>query len=133
MFKTSPLLVLALAGCQPVADLCWNATAVDGDTIKCADGTRLRLNGVDAPELPGHHHHSSVVTYGDGIASAIWMHQLIDGQQLTYEPLKTDRYGRTVAEVKLGQTDLSCAAMSSGNARYVPQWDEERLVERTCR
>jgi endonuclease YncB( thermonuclease family) len=49
---------LALAGCTASAPrdggtLCPNPVAVDGDTLRCSSGVRVRLDDFDAPEI-GH-------------------------------------------------------------------------------
>ena len=59
-------LVLSLAALLSLAGLWWTIDAaraepiacqttrvIDGDTFDC-DGTRIRMVGIDAPELPGH-------------------------------------------------------------------------------
>jgi endonuclease YncB( thermonuclease family) len=102
---------------------CYNAVAVDGDTIKCDDGTHLRLNGIDAPERGT----------ADGLIAWQVMSLSIDSFTLSYMPLKTDRYGRTVAEVFLKDLDLSCAMLASNHAEYVAKWDERGLVRRCAR
>ena len=43
-----------------------------------------------------------------------------------------DRYGRTLALVRAGETDLSCHKLREGQATYVDRWDEQRAVARTC-
>jgi micrococcal nuclease len=52
-------LVLCLGGCasvraqhgSPAPDPCTVARVVDGDTLYCADGRKIRLIGIDSPEL----------------------------------------------------------------------------------
>ena len=52
------LLLAALTGRSSFADVAGPATVVDGDTIVVA-GERVRLEGVDAPEL-----HQACTAYG---------------------------------------------------------------------
>ena len=44
----------AQAQAVPAATPCRAAYVIDGDTIACATGPRIRLASIDAPELPGH-------------------------------------------------------------------------------
>lgn len=113
---------------------CQSAVSLDGDTIKCVDGVRLRLNGIDARELPGHRDHGTVFpsTINDGYLSWRILSYQVDSNTLTYQPLKTDRYGRTVAEVWIGGHDVSCEQLRRNSAVYVPKWDEQRTLARTC-
>lgn len=48
------LLAFALAAAQPFT--CTIAAVHDGDTMRCDDGTRIRLQGIDANEMDGSCH-----------------------------------------------------------------------------
>jgi len=50
------LAALALAAAGQTFD-CRVARVHDGDTMRCTDGTRVRLQGIDANELDGSCHH----------------------------------------------------------------------------
>lgn len=105
-------------------------TATDGDTIRCGD-ERIRLNGIDAPELAGHCRQGRNCAPGDPAASKAHLAALLTGPA-TIQPLKLDRYGRTVAMVRVGPIDLSCAQLKAAQAVYRPEWDEGRRLARTC-
>ena len=45
------LIASAVIPATAVAETCANARAVDGDTIRCANGRKIRLKDVYAPEL----------------------------------------------------------------------------------
>ena len=68
---------------------------LDGDTIDCTDGTRVRLLGIDAPEVA----HGDKPGEPGGVESADWLRKRIEGTTVTLaigdEPV--DRYGRTLA------------------------------------
>lgn len=71
---------------------CRVRTVHDGDTIRCADGTRVRLLLVDAPELDqGPFGHASRDT----------LRRLVLGKDVTLETdvQRSDRYGRLLAYV----------------------------------
>ena len=94
---------------------CVAGTVTDGDTIRCGD-LRVRLAGIDAPELPGHCRAGRQCVDGDPFASAANLENLISSKPLACVAIETDAYGRTVAFCASGQIDLSCAQLHSGNA-----------------
>ena len=88
------------------------ARAVDGDTLKLADGRRVRLIGVDTPEL----HYSEKLlrdsqrTHKDikelqamGKVAADFTRRLCEGKRVRIETdvRKTDKYGRLLAYIYL--------------------------------
>lgn len=98
------------------AFLCLTATAVDGDTLRCANldaaenrGGRVRLARIDAPERgqPG----------ADEATAALRMMikgkevrcTLVDADPRRLGFQKTDRYGRPVARCEAGRIDLGAA------------------------
>jgi endonuclease YncB( thermonuclease family) len=44
-----------------------------------------------------------------------------------------DRFGRTVAVVWAGGTNLSCWQLERGQAIYKPNWDTGQLIALECR
>jgi len=86
--------------------------AVDGDTLKLASGERVRLIGVDTPEV-----HESVKLYRDarrsnqdikaiqalGKKASDFTKKLVEGKpvRLEFDVEKKDRYGRLLAYVYL--------------------------------
>jgi endonuclease YncB( thermonuclease family) len=102
----------------------------DGDTIRCGS-ERVRLLGIDAPELhgcPGYR----VCVSGDPVASKLALQQAISTGPVRYMMVKRDRYGRAVAVVEAGGLNLSCWQISQGRAEYIPKWDDGRLIDRAC-
>jgi micrococcal nuclease len=91
------LLLFLLLACGPAvaggAPLCVVARVSDGDTFYCRDGRKVRLIGVDAPELaqgdPGRQ------------ARAALARLLPEGRavRLEEDAAPRDRYGRTLAHV----------------------------------
>jgi endonuclease YncB( thermonuclease family) len=79
---------------------------IDGDTI-VSDGARIRLAGIDAPEMsqPG------------GAEARSHLIRLIAGGAVRIEPLSTDRYGRLVARVHARCGDLGRLMVRNGYAR----------------
>lgn len=108
-----------------------NCEAIDGDTLVCDGGLRLRLNGIDAPELPGHCRAGRRCEPGDPFASQATLQNAIGSGELRYRALRVDYYGRTVAEVTtVDGLDLSCVQLQVRSATYRADWDEKGLVSR---
>lgn len=105
----------------PAAFICEAPRAIDGDTIACAGvELRIRLLGIDAPELPGHCQKPRVCTPGDGAASTRALAALMAGGIVWVRPEAFDRFGRILAHVEAGKTDLSCAMIEAHAA--VPRY-----------
>lgn len=104
--------------------------AIDGDTIRCGR-ERIRLIGIDAPELAGHCRKGRVCVPGDGEASKRSLAAAMEGRRITARRFGRDRYGRTLAIVYAGGADLSCGQVNAGQAVYVARWDHRGKV-REC-
>lgn len=65
---------------------------IDGDTFKTSTNRVVRLANVDAPEA----------TAPGGAAATRMLRDLIEGQVVRIKPVATDSYGRTVADVWVG-------------------------------
>jgi micrococcal nuclease len=120
-YKLNPVVYYAAGACH----------AIDGDTIRC-DEERVRLNGIDAPEMPGHCRTGRRCVAGDPEESRMSLALLINGAPVKVRRLKTDRYGRTVAEVSTAVDDASCAQLRGGYAIYVAKWDASRTTAKVC-
>lgn len=112
------LAPLLLAAATPAL----SCTVTDGDTIRCGD-ERVRLIGIDAPELPGHCQHDRKCASGDALASTAALQRLVAGRVIRLERHGRDHYGRTLAFARVGTADLSCAQLRGGFAIYKPSWD----------
>jgi endonuclease YncB( thermonuclease family) len=51
---------------------------------------------------------------------------------IVIQRIGTDHYGRTLALVRAGRTDLSCWQLSQGQAIYKPYWDDGGALARIC-
>lgn len=121
------LAVLALAPRSPLAEgaataagqlVCQAPYIIDGDTLDCA-GTRVRLQGIDAPEMPGHCRHGRRCTPGDPFAAKAALQAMTRGPVVCI-PERVDSYGRSIAQCWAGETNLSCAMIAGGWA--VPRY-----------
>jgi endonuclease YncB( thermonuclease family) len=96
----------------------------DGDTITITNGaqkTKVRLACIDAPE-------TSQTPYGMDARKKL-QDLLPIGSQVTLRTKATDRYGRSVAEVLKGRTNINQSLVGSGNAfvywQYISGCDRE--------
>lgn len=87
------------------------AHVIDGDTI-VVDRTRVRLFGIDAPEM----------TQEGGSAAKFHLVGLVRGAEVEVAPRGRDVYGRTVARVRCGGRDLSKEMVRDGFARSTASW-----------
>ena len=110
---------------------CPSAYVVDGDSLRCGN-TRLRLLGVDAPELD-HCPAWRTCEAGDGHAAKASLTAALRYGPVGYQPVTRDRFGRQVAIVWAGRINLSCWQMQRGQALYKSRWDNGRLIARACR
>jgi endonuclease YncB( thermonuclease family) len=99
---------------------CRNPYITDGDTLRC-NGIRIRLAGIDAPEMPGHCQTGRKCTPGNPYAAKDYLYEISRGK-ITCHPIEQDRYNRTVAECYTEKVNLSCAMIDKGHAvrRYRP-------------
>lgn len=101
---------------------------VDGDTLDVG-GERVRLFGIDAPEL------DQTCTWPDGRRwdcgkwSAREVRRLYDGRRALCERIETDRYGRTVARCRVEGRDMGAVLVSSGLATAFLRYSNDYLDE----
>ena len=105
--------------------ICMAAMAVDGDTIRCADGIRIRVAGIEANELHKPGCHLPICPTMPGQVAKARMHAILGQQNVTY--ITNGRsYRRVTASVQLPDgRDLACEAIRLGLAvrwdRYWPK------------
>ena len=108
-------VVLIVGSCTLLGAIPAHAASVlsigDGDTITVTEGSRrikVRLACIDAPE-------TSQSPYGMEARRAL-QGLLPIGSQVTLRIKETDRYGRSVAEVLQGSTNINQSLVGSGNS-----------------
>lgn len=110
---------------------CPSAYVVDGDSINCGS-IRLRLLGIDAPELGGCPSWRVCVP-GDGKASRRSLAQAVARGRVTYRVVGSDRFGRALVLAWAGGVNLGCWQWRRGQAAYKANWDNGGALARTCR
>ncbi len=118
----SQLILLFIAG-PALAQSVSNCHAIDGDTIMCARET-IRIENIDAAEMPPH----AKCAYEADLAikaKLFVVDRLARGRVELVRDQKRprDRYGRTLALVKVDGVDLGEALVAAGLAR---PWEGKR-------
>ncbi|GEM_PF-3098930 len=91
------------------------ACVIDGDTIVLNTGDRVRMKGIDAPEL----HHPVIPAQRFGEEARDFLKNLAEGKKcfLEYDDYDTkDMYGRALAYVYVDNTDLNAEMLLRGFA-----------------
>jgi endonuclease YncB( thermonuclease family) len=106
MFRIIVAAFLLAALARPsFADVTGQASVIDGDTLVVA-GKRIRLEGIDAPEL-----HQVCTAYGQqwacGRTSAEWLQEHLNGRNVECVGHARDRYGRLLAVCYAGGDSIN--------------------------
>jgi endonuclease YncB( thermonuclease family) len=95
---------------------------VDGDTI-WLQGVNLRLESYDTPE-PYNDICGGQAEVALARQASARLLQLLNGNPFTVEAGGEDRYGRVLATIRIGGTDVGDILISEGLARRWPNGDE---------
>jgi endonuclease YncB( thermonuclease family) len=87
---------------------------VDGDSLAMG-ARRLRLKGIDAPELKQRCLKDGL-DYGCGLESAAHLRNLVGSTPVDCKGEGVDRYGRDLVRCRSGDIDLNAAMVRSGHA-----------------
>jgi endonuclease YncB( thermonuclease family) len=129
-------MAACLCACEAPAKISGRAKVIDGDSLEIG-ATSIRLFGVDAPE--GRQSCSrGNRTWSCGAAARRKLQALVGSGTLECIRKDIDRYGRTVAVCKSGNTDLGAEMALAGLALayrrfsndYVDQEDQARTARR---
>jgi endonuclease YncB( thermonuclease family) len=91
------------------------ARVVDGDTLDIV-GTRVRLEGIDAPETGQTCGRNIVGSFDCGVAATRLLSDLVQGQTVACEERGRDKYNRTLAVCFVGALDLNAEMVRRGMA-----------------
>lgn len=104
------------------------ATVLDGDTLILTDGRRVRLLGIDAPEIA----HRNQASEPLGEKARLFLKSHAEGKrvQLRYDMQRQDRYDRILAHVYLddGQ-NLNTLLLQQGLAYARFEWPNMKFAE----
>ena len=108
-------LIAILPTSAGATDLVGTAKAIDGDTI-LVDRVKVRLNGVDAPEM----------RETGGTAAARFMIGLINGKRIRCALNGDVSHDRVVGICRLDGQDIGAAIIRAGLARDCPRYSGGR-------
>ena len=91
------------------------ARVVDGDTITVG-GTRIRLEGIDAPEAGQTCKRKWIGWWACGTAATATLARMVEGRQVACEPRGLDKYGRVLAVCFAGGRDVNAQMVRQGHA-----------------
>ena len=96
------------------------ASCFDGDTCTTTTGERIRLACIDTPELTGKRAQPSTAE-----AARDYLRGLVVGEAVGIRRITEDRYGRTVAELFLGTTNIQQEMVASGHAEIFWRYSDQ--------
>lgn len=99
----------------------------DGDTVECRDGSVIRLQGIDTPELDQSH----------GQTAGRVLRERILGEHIRVETHGRGSYGRLIGTLHQDGTNLNAWLVRRGHAwaydRYLPEDSRYPALERQAR
>ena len=117
------LMVMPIAAMLPGTHASHAASVrvADGDTIELG-GQRIRLQGIDAPELHQECRDAAGRNWACGRRAQSELRKLIGNDAVQCEQRTKDRFGRSVAVCRAGGRDLGEAMVRAGFAFAYPDW-----------
>ena len=104
-------ILLCTASCEPAEIRVW-----DGDSIRLGttrQSEAVRIFNIDAPEIEGQCAYETDLA----LQSKIGLAELLKGQRIEILHQGTDRYGRTLAAIRVEGRDVGDILVSEGLAR----------------
>jgi len=114
-FTLSPTHVPARPNTAAANALTGIAQVIDGDTISIND-TRIRLEGIDAPEASQTCKRKWVGSWSCGSAATAALAKLVAGRTITCESRGFDKYGRTLGICFADGRDVNAQMVRQGYA-----------------
>ncbi len=135
MFRICSIIATLWLAAPVAAEVSGRIVVIDGDTLEVG-GTRVRLHGIDAPELGQPCEAESGTRWDCGAWVAGEVANRYAGAQARCAERDVDRYGRIVARCGVGGTDIAEDLVLDGLAfayrRYTMEYDlaEKRAAVR---
>ncbi len=115
------LVLVVLVEWAKRLDLIEVVKVYDGDTIELKDGTKVRLIGVDAPEVESPYTHAE--PGGDQSRDSVKAMLLGQRVRVVQGPQPFDKYGRSLGYVYLGDVLVNGRIIRDGWARAYRRYD----------
>ncbi|MGE5267075.1 MAG: thermonuclease family protein [Deltaproteobacteria bacterium] len=123
------LVALSTADMGAAEHLSGKPRIIDGDTIEVS-GTRIRLEGIDAPERGQECSDRLQQPYDCGAAAVRTLVDLTKGQTVNCEATGEDRYGRALAICRLPSgLDLNAELVRLGRVVAFRRYSDRYIVE----
>lgn len=107
---------------------CRVAHVTDGDTLRCEDGTRIRLHAVSARESDNSCRIGHPCSNATAAAATAQLTRLVADRSIRCEPIGRS-YGRVTAVCwTLAGEEINCAMVRSGNAALWPRFNRQRPI-----
>jgi len=132
----TPLRPTVARSAHDAGALAGAARVIDGDTLDIA-GERVRLEGIDAPEMGQSCGRSSFGTWKCGVAAANRLAELVRGHMVTCESRGYDKYGRMLGICFVDGQDINAQMVREGLAwafvRYSQTYVRQEAQARAAR
>jgi endonuclease YncB( thermonuclease family) len=126
--KALVALFVLTSSCASAADLAGVPRVVDGDTVIIGD-TRIRLEGIDAPETDQFCLDADGKKWTCGISARNALDKHVAGRSVVCADKGRDRYGRTLAVCSIGAEDLNAWMVQEGLALAYIQYSNAYVRE----
>lgn len=110
MRKFAAIILAVAASAASTADAS-GLRVIDGDTFVLQNGETIRIVDLDTPETWKPHCDKELDV---GMQAADRLRDLLDSGPVTLRRSGTDRYGRTLASVFVGKTNVAAQLVSEG-------------------
>jgi endonuclease YncB( thermonuclease family) len=121
-----PILLAAMAVPAAAEVVSGQAQIIDGDTL-ALDGRRIRLFGIDAPELPQSCDRNGEA-WACGEESRTQLEAIIGGQLVSCEGDELDPYDRLVAVCSAGRYELNRTMVEAGWATAFRKYSQDYVA-----
>ena len=123
-------LVLILPLSVAMADITGTPRIIDGDTIHIGK-TKIRLHGIDAPEMKQTCHTSKGKEQMCGVLAKQALEKLARGQDVTCKGDTRDRYKRLIAVCYVGPLDINERMVADGWAMAYRKYSKDYVRAET--
>jgi endonuclease YncB( thermonuclease family) len=104
------------------------ASVVDGDGLEI-NGTKIRLFGIDAPEIDQYCQRSDGTRWRCGHYASVELDRLVAGHEVSCSVRAVDQYERSVAVCRVGEIDLAALQVRNGWAVAYRKFSKDYVNE----
>ena len=130
MLRIALILTILLPMSAAQADITGKPRVVDGDTIHI-NQTKIRLHGIDAPEMKQTCRTSEGKEQMCGVLAKQALQRLVQGQEVTCKGDKRDRYKRLIAVCYVGPININKQMVVDGWAMAYRKYSKDYVSEET--